>query len=247
MASMSQFNDLIDYFRTKYNIVAFDMLGCGESSKPIDPFFSFEESFYSTKNLLLDAEEIFNRYATSSNVLIGHSFGTSLVCKLINVLESKHATGKSVILCSVLLSTKLLFEGGPPSIFYLPVWVLDLMQDYLSRQFTLIAYSPTCDEAIIQRSRNTSNANKMYVCKAFYLNFVWANENEWRAMTNLPTLICQGNHDLITPCDGIEAFKEILNDCTIEIIENAGHQVMQEKPVEIISHIEKFVQAHILM
>lgn len=177
MASFKQFDSLIQEYEQHFNVVAYDALGCGRSDKPADPLI-WGESHYTCNNLLLDFIEIWQRFSTAKNIIIGHSFGTALAAKFYRYLVAKLETDISQLLGTILLGTTSSLPSGGHPIFYLPVWILDLMQESLSKSFAELAFSQNTDSKIISTSRQTSSQNKMYVCKSFYSNFVWADEDD---------------------------------------------------------------------
>jgi pimeloyl-ACP methyl ester carboxylesterase len=63
-------------------VVAYDALGCGGSAKPAS------WSAYSTPELLDDAAAVFEKYKSKRNVIVGHSFGSSLAIQLAARLEA---------------------------------------------------------------------------------------------------------------------------------------------------------------
>ena len=50
----------------------------------------------------------------------------------------------------------------------------------------------------------------MYVCKSFYQQFEWAEEQHWKAVSCLPVLICQGDDDTVTTMDGAQNLLKLL-------------------------------------
>lgn len=246
MATYKQYNSVINHFKETYRIVAYDALGCGSSDKPVDDWFG-TESLYSVNNLLLDAIEVVKRYSTKTNILIGHSFGTTIVARIV-----KHfANDKSEmslypsIRCSVLLGTADHMPINRNNIFLLPVWVLELIHPWLSSGFADRAFSPSVDPEIKKQAMQFSGTNKMHVVKSFYNNILWADADIWEALINTSTLILQGIDDKITPVEKAQRlFDEYLckNEKSKLIrLADAGHQVMQEKPIIVISHMESFI------
>ncbi len=87
----------IAYFYSRgYDIVAPDLLGHGQSSKPT---FS---AAYSFTNLSEDMLQIFDMYRKKRNILVGHSYGASFVTMIAS--ERSHSVSKVVLI-----------SGGPPS------------------------------------------------------------------------------------------------------------------------------------
>ena len=81
MATKEQFKALHETMQSNGSSydrsIMFDAFGCGGSPKPYD------EDAYTTEQLVLDALEVFHRYSTESNVIVSHSFGTSLTSKVV--------------------------------------------------------------------------------------------------------------------------------------------------------------------
>ena len=276
MASHDQFAFLISHYHKYINIVAYDSYGCGNSDKPYDPVL-WGESNYSAEQHTLDALAIFRRYATKRNILVGHSFGSAIVGRLVGALHRNlnYADIDQKIIGTVLLGT---FKDCPLArhpIFFLPVFVLDTLQNALSAQFAELALSPKCDPEVKAWCCASSNMNQMHVAKSFYSNFGWATPTDWIELAKYPILICHGNDDLITPLLGASALHELLllarskatsinlhsdldsaadtinNDSNslektppivMEVFPDVGHQIMQEKPNELIHCMSKFLR-----
>ena len=193
MATYQQFNDIINGLKDygSCNIVAYDALGCGNSEKPTDI------DCYSTNSMLKDALVIVEKYATAMNILVGHSYGSSLVARLCHHYKQTkndimYASIKGLILLG---TTDSLPNGGHP-IFQLPICLLNLIQSYLSNTFIELAFSPNTDKVIKMKSLAMSSSNKMYVCRAFYQQFEWATIDDWNSIISFPILICQGMYSM---------------------------------------------------
>lgn len=218
MATWKQFDYLIGHFRNKCNVVAYDAYGCGDSDKPQDPLF-WRTSHYSPEELTNDAIDIFNAYATEYNIMIGHSFGTAIVAKVVNAVNHTFAeldsprsmkstrhleldthlaaslptprTLRPHIVASILLGTHKASPLIRHPIFFLPVFVLDAIQEILSNQFVELSHSPATSEMVKQQSKMYSQQNQMHVAKSFYSQFQWATEEDWAAVAKYPVCICQ--------------------------------------------------------
>lgn len=243
MGNFRQFESLINHFSQFVNIVAYDALGCGASDKPEDSFWG-GDSLYTSNNHIEDAVQVFELFRSEINVFIGHSFGSVVAARVFTTL-SKHATESKSIAASILLGT---FDAVPSArhpLFYLPVWILDLLQDFLSAQFAELAFSPHSSIELKEECRRMSNSNKMHVCKSFYSNFMWAEDDDWKVLSDVPVLICQGSDDLITPIEGAKRLFDkhfVKNQHSMfDIVERAGHQVMQENPQQVINVIHTFL------
>jgi abhydrolase domain-containing protein 8 len=248
MASLNQFRDLIDFFKKRVNVVAYDALGCGESDKPVDPWFG--ESNYSVDNLLLDAVEVFKKYSTTYNILIGHSFGTTIVARVIDYFKKKSnfPSDRCYINGYILLGTADTLSIGRP-IFYLPVWVLELIHPILSKKFSNRAFSPNASVSAKSKAMMSSGKNKMHVVKSFYTNSYWSTHDVWMTLTDKPVLIVQGIDDRITPIMKAKKLFETHYSSNPQSkfisLENVGHQLMQENPEQVINAIFEFINANL--
>jgi pimeloyl-ACP methyl ester carboxylesterase len=256
--------------KDKVNIVAYDSLGCGESDKPSD------DKEYTTDALTEDAAEIFKRYATANNVLVGHSYGGPQAVRLMRRIEAERsedkggdaATQKEIKGIVLLGAADFIPDGGHP-IFTLPICLLELLHGQLTSNFADLAFSPHSDPRLKEEFLQMSSRNKMYVCRAFYQHFKWANEEDWDYLArrdSIPVLICQGLDDKITTVDSARRLYEKLSlirfgeSCTtskdrenpsdpnkrcvrMRVVMTAGHQLMQEQPAEIASHIKVFLHS----
>lgn len=261
MASMSQFYELANKMKElSINIVMYDAYGCGISDKP------HESSEYTTDRHLADLIEIYEKYATTRNILIGHSYGTSQIARLCKHLQSKSYESADTPIRSVdaviLMSTAFFLPDGGPPLFKLPLLILNRMNGFLSRQFISIAYSPATSEAIKKQSLELSMQNDMFVVKAFYQQFQWSKLSEWSSLLPYPLVIVQGADDKLTPASEAEKLvyeleklktrhsvsdasvfstAQLMNPIKLEIVENCGHQVMIEKTDEVYDIIKQFL------
>lgn len=230
MANYLQFESLIESLRGDYNIVAFDAYGCGKSEKPQ----GWEE--YSADEHLEDVKTIVQKYKTSTNHVICHSFGTSQGIRLANLSATLDIKLNSLILLGTALT---LPDGGHP-LFRLPLFFLNWIQPWLTSQFAGIAFHEDCSPDIIEKSSEQSSSNPMHVCQAFYRQFKWCTAEEVAGVT-CPVLILQGSGDRLTPVSGAKQLQRALQNCDMHLIEKAGHQVMQEAPEAVLGHITPFL------
>ena len=190
---MLAFSSIYGPFMESFDIVSYDALGCGGSHKPL------EYSAYATSELVQDAMSIFEKYSSTINVLVGHSYGTTQVARVCAHLqrENRGDSIKGVVLLGsmdVVVPFKMLFQ--------LPVFILNMLQSYLSKQFVQMALSKHADESLREQMLHQSGQNSMEVCKYFYLNFEWASSEDWKVVALYPLLLLQGEDDQITPMAG---------------------------------------------
>lgn len=156
MGSLQQFDDIIALFKNKVNIVAYDVMGCGGSEKPT------AEGLYSTKSLTSNSIEVFEKYATTKNVLIGHSYGTAQIARLCSHISRQRKDSDSkdlpvrTISGVILLGTVDVLPESVTStvyrLFSLPIFLLSPMSGWMSRSYVGLAYSPLSNPSLKERA-----------------------------------------------------------------------------------------------
>lgn len=154
MGTLAQYNDLIAFYKGRANVVAYDAMGCGDSEKPLS------NGEYSTDSLTSNCIEIFEKYATAQNILVGHSYGTAQVARLCSHFREENGDIRAVkvkrdISGVVLLGAiDFLPKGGSPafSIFSLPVCLLSPMQGWMSKSYISMAFSANSNPALKERA-----------------------------------------------------------------------------------------------
>jgi pimeloyl-ACP methyl ester carboxylesterase len=156
MGSLQQFDDIIAMFKNKVNIVAYDVMGCGGSEKPA------AEGLYSTKSLTSNSIEVFEKYATTKNVLIGHSYGTAQIARLCSHISRQRKDSDSkdlpvrTISGVILLGTVDVLPESVTStvcrLFSLPIFLLSPMSGWMSRSYVGLAYSPLSNPSLKERA-----------------------------------------------------------------------------------------------
>ena len=148
MGSLTHFSDLIISFQGRVNIVAYDTIGCGGSDKPHDIIE------YSTQSLTNYATEIFDRFCTAKNVLVGHSYGTAQVARLCSHSDKLQSCSAGISGIVLLGTVDFLPMGGSSvfSVFSLPLFVLKPMQSWMSKAYINMAFSDYSDPMLRERA-----------------------------------------------------------------------------------------------
>ena len=245
MASMEQWRFQIEALKSKYNIVAYDFFGCGNSPRLMDSWES-----YSTKEHLADLVEIFDRNKTRYNFIVGHSFGTSQTLRLARL------RGSELHGC-VLVAPALFPDGGHP-IFHLPEFILNWIQPSLSQAFFKMGFHPTTREARTDAHRELlkvalarMNSNSMHVAKSFYRQVKFIKKDEVTAIDGrIPMIMICANEDLITPMAMALEMKTWLSlrenfaePVKIEVVGPASHQLMEEQPEAVNEIMMRFFES----
>mmetsp|Transcript_8573 Transcript_8573/g.18083 ORF Transcript_8573/g.18083 Transcript_8573/m.18083 type:complete len:443 (+) Transcript_8573:238-1566(+) len=215
----------------------YDAVGCGSSAH--DPS---DWDAYNSDEQMKDLEEIVRSVAGSSTsstpiYLIGHSYGSSQIIRLLPLLpESISARIEGLILISGALAngpSDVPNDNGP-CVFCFPVWFLKLLQPKMNDAFLSNAYHPTTDEGLVLHGRAVCEGNDMGMVKAFYRQWTWATADDAAKVVKVPTVVVvHGAEDrLIVPAAG-EHLHDMIPDSEYRVVDDAGHQVMEERPADV--------------
>jgi len=255
MASMAQYRSIVEGLlpRRDLDVLAYDWLGCGASSKPAD------WDAYSTPNLLADLEAAYCRLVGPEDsvkegpslgvptVFVGHSFGTSLVTQFAAELASK-ASGAAAAAGALPPPAALCLMSpsdgasakGKTGIFHLPEFCLNWLQPTMTAAFTKMAYHPETDPEVVAEGRAISASNKMYVCKAFYRQMTWCPP-ESAALAG-PALVIHGEEDGVVPAEEGRRVADSFGDQAVfRTVPKASHQLMMERPAETLALLEALI------
>ena len=105
------------------NVVALDWVGHGRSEVHDD------DAHYSADALLADLIDVYGRFATERNILVGHSYGTALTTMLVPH-ALKLAPVAAVVLIGAVASVPPVTAKTALRLASVPIWVLDLMRAF---------------------------------------------------------------------------------------------------------------------
>jgi abhydrolase domain-containing protein 8 len=221
----------------KNGIVAelFDAYGCGKSEKPRD------YAAYSEQALQEDLAVMYSRVKhPRCNFIVAHSYGTSQVVKLLAAMAPEEREKvKGVVLISGTMPGR---DGGHSIFTVLPSFVLNWLQPMLSSTFVKLAFAPDADQAIKAKSEKRSNENPMYMCKYFYNQTKWVTHEECQSLapTTAKYLVVHGAVDQVLEIESARTLAASLPNASFIKVENAAHQVMEEKPAEVAERMTGF-------
>jgi pimeloyl-ACP methyl ester carboxylesterase len=244
MASLEQWRFQIEAIKPLYRVISYDYFGCGNSPRLENSYES-----YSTEEHLADLLVVFDKFKTRQNFIVGHSFGSSQVCRLAKLRETE-------VHGCVLIAPAIFPDGGHP-LFRLPELVLRWIQPYLSDTFMKMALHPTTREAktpahkeLLEVAIARSNKNSMHVAKSFYRQIKFVKKEEVTSINGrIPFLIICGSADMITPMTMSKDFLTWLQERSganqsstkFEIVGPASHQVMEEQPEAVNEILREFL------
>jgi len=222
----------------------FDAIGCGSS--PHDPN---DWSAYRCEEQMKDIEEYVNIVSATSTsstpiYLVGHSYGSSQIVRLIPLLpESLAGRVKGIVLLSGALANgpSDVPKDDAPCVFCLPVFILKMLQPKMNDVFLEKAYHPTTKEALVAQGRMICEGNDMAIVKAFYKQWHWATKED-AAQVATKAVVVHGAEDKLIIPDAGEHLNDMLPNSVFKSIPNASHQVMEERPGEVAKILLSLVE-----
>jgi len=237
-AWMGQYRNQIRYFSNSSSIgvVSMDLLGCGQSDKPVGV------DLYTNEKHLADCGALLQTLPQDIPVvLVGHSYGTSLVMELTN-------SRKKLIQGLILLSPNDLCLSSlqtPLKIFSLPIWLLALIRPILSRGFRSKGYHPSTPARFSAVGHAATSRHPMHMISSFYSTFDgWSDERisplfEW---FDKKVLVLAGVGDKIIPPEKSYKLSSRFKKSEFVRVERAAHQLMVEQPDVVIHNIKRYLE-----
>jgi len=218
--ALSNFADLIEYFRGKYKVVV-----------PMLPLFDLD-IFHTTVGGLQKHVHKFIEARNYTNIhLLGNSLGGHVA--LVHVLKHPERI-KSLILTG----SSGLFENGmgdsyPKRGDY----------EYIKKKTELTFFDPAMasKELVDEVFEITNNRLKVIKIIALAKSAIRNNLGEELNQIKQPTLLVWGNNDTITPPFVAREFNKLIPNSELYFIDKCGHAPMMEVPGEFNKILEEFL------
>lgn len=226
--SSKQWREQIPVLKEKYSLIIADLLGHGQSDKPV----SRSTNLYSFGEFILDWQVIFDRYASTQNIILGHSYGGALAAGL--AFDHQDNVNQLVLFSPLALApaTKI------PFVYSLPSTILEWLRPLLEKDFLRLAFDPSADSSLVAEEAKASRANPMHVIKSMIQGMKTFPLLDASKLSTSTWMIL-GEHDGIVPPDVSKQFYKTLPHHQIEMIANAAHMTLLEKPREVNDIIQK--------
>jgi len=204
----------------EYDVISFDLPSHGKSSKYLELSLDLYVEVLNHLIHFLNYEEV---------VLCGHSLGGAIVqsyyylypkrVKALILIGTGSRLRVSPVILDSLKSNYHEYLKALPSVEFSKSTSVDIINDYVKETSTVGANVTFKDFSI---------------CDAF-------DTMEKTTSINIPCLIIVGKGDKLTPIKYSEFFHNKIENSDLHIIDDAGHMVMLEKPVEVNNTLKSFI------
>ena len=217
--------------RRPCHVVAFDMLGHGDSDKP-DVW-----EMYAMEEMLADVRAVVERFARDGGRrdMLAHSFGTA--CAVLLVSRGELDVDSLVLVgCGVVLP-----PGAAHVIWRLPVAVLNLVRPLMAGPARAM-WHPSTDKALVDYEMTCGSRNPMHVMRPLLRQMEWPDVAAYERVRarNVPCLLITGAADPTTPVAGAEQAAAVLGT-TLHNVADASHNVHLERAAAVNALIEPFL------
>eukprot|EP00056_Hartaetosiga_gracilis_P022067 m.28042 g.28042 ORF g.28042 m.28042 type:complete len:493 (-) comp9421_c0_seq1:357-1835(-) len=227
------------FFHNRLSVVAVDLVGHGESDV-VDGIVH-----YKVWSIVQDLLEVFKRYChPQKNILVGHSYGTTLIAKMFKCCASLREKTSGVIFCSPTLansqqSKKLELIGK------MPCFVMDVCSFFSTlggtrSQGVHSRVGRFADDSVRQCQLELVQSASSYVAVSASNGASYATLNDYESVT-CHVLLLVGEDDRITPTDDMmEIYKHLETPHGPHIVPHAGHNLIGEAAELVNALINKF-------
>jgi pimeloyl-ACP methyl ester carboxylesterase len=219
--AMSNFSDLIEYFRHHYKVVI-----------PLLPLFELDILHTTVGGLAKYVHKFIEARRYKDIHLLGNSLGGHVA--LVHIL--KHP---ELVKSLTLTGSSGLFENGmgdsyPKRGDY----------EYIKKKTEITFYDPATatEELVNEVFEITRNRIKVIKIIALAKSAIRNNLGEELNAIVQPTLLIWGNNDIITPPFVAREFQKLIPNSELYFIDKCGHAPMMEQPGEFNAILHKFLK-----
>lgn len=216
-----QWKEQIAVLKDHYTLIIPHLLGHGESDKPTVGFFNP----YTFEEFNRDIQAIFERYQSEHNIVLGHSYGGALAAAL--ALDHQDKINRLILIDPMPCEPATM-----PFIYRLPVFMLECLRPQLDKAFQQMAFDPSASPDLLARESEAGKKNKLCVIKAMLTGMKTLPVLDIKQLT-VPTLIIIGEKDKVISPVRIIDFYQALSHHRFEMIKQAAHMPMLERPQEV--------------
>jgi pimeloyl-ACP methyl ester carboxylesterase len=242
--SLQTWREIMPQLAKKYRVVAPDLLGHGQSSKP--------RSDYSLGAFAVGLRDLLDELGIESATVVGHSLGGGVAMQFLYqhpdycrrlVLISSGGLGQDVGLILRLLSAPGA-ELVMPIIAPTPVLRAgNAVRSFLSSRGLRSPRGAEIWNAYSSFSDPETRAAFLRTLRSVvdYRGQAVSALNRLQLRAEMPTLAIWGEEDTIIPVDHAYAALEARPDCRLEVLPGVGHFAHVEAPVEVADLLDEFI------
>ncbi len=236
LSSSFSYRRLIPLLIKQYNVVCIDWPPFGKSGRA-------KGFFYSIQNLALTIIQLFEKLALKNITIVGHSMGGQVA---LNIAHLRPDLAKKIIL---LASSGYLkkFKRALVLSSYLPFFHLfvkrHLKQSGLKQNLQRVVYN----HSIIDQEMENGylepflQANIFHALTRMIRNWEGDLPVEVLRKIDTPILLIWGKYDKVVPLHIGQQLHKDLNNSRLEVLDNTGHLVPEEKPKLVMELIMEFI------
>jgi pimeloyl-ACP methyl ester carboxylesterase len=206
-------------FEIGYDLISFDLPSHGNSSEYLELSLNLYVEILDHLIRSLNYEEV---------VLCGHSLGGAIV-------QSYYYLNPKRVIALILIGTGSRLRVSPAILEGLKSDYQEFLKSMPSGAFNISTSADIINDYIKETSAIGAEVTfaDFSICDTF-------DTIEKTSSINIPCLIIVGKSDKLTPIKYSEFFHNKIENSDLHIIDDAGHMVMLEKPVEVNNAIKSF-------
>lgn len=222
-------NEQMKHFSVKYQAVALDLAGSGESGN--------NREQWSMKAFSNDVAAVVNQLKLDEVVLVGFSMGAAVAVETANQIPEKV---KGVVIVDNMQNPE---QKIPPQM--MPVMdsiMMDLLNNMTNEKLVAMGFYKTNQEANYVRVMELypDTVSKIGWKESLRANMTWMNEDCINSLEKLEVPLHAINSDM-QPTE-VEIFRKYVPEFEAKIIHDVGHLVFWEKPNEFQKLLEESIQ-----
>jgi len=230
-ANLHRWDKVVESLKGHYKFIMVDLRGHGESDKP-------EGVGYTLDHYVNDIVTIIEKLDLDKVIVAGHSMGGMIAQKLYFKIPDRiggliliGTTAKVVDNFSMKLSTSF-------ALFMFKIAYNFAFKTVLSRAFSKLTPKEEKEKLIKTGLETTPKYVVIESFRDFVKNFDMRNK---LGDIEAPTLIIVGENDRMLPPRMSKFLADNIKGAELQIIEEAGHEVMLEKPEDVAKSIDMFL------
>lgn len=243
---------LIEEFEAEYRIIAVDLLGYGESSKPMWG--------YDPENHIRLYLELMNYLNIKPVTLVGHSLGGIISARLAATYPeyvSKLILYDTPVPKGLFGNTKLAVRMPKSAVLNIaPLTIpgVGLLADYLPKgtqvkrvflRNILKAWKVPFDQSRLSEELidHHMSSSVFVLEQSVRALFVFHNLEVYLRHITAPTLIMAGDNDVLLPSRRVQQLREMIPQAEVHIIPDAGHLSLLDQPTIFCQRLRQFLVA----